>query len=163
MGAKPAKRRREWRIVYLALGIVAGILILIVLALLGPLVVDVYSADCGWSGQTQAWIDSDGDTVWDEEEIPLANVRIFTDDKNLAFRLFRMYESGRTDKDGKLDLLIWLPGCPDTQIVVYAKAPDCYTLTTKALLDGELEGPYLFGFEPIDAAESLVNCSSEAK
>jgi hypothetical protein len=100
-------------------------------------------ADCFWSAQAFAWIDSDGDGTRDEGEQPLEGVEV-----NFSLTFF----SGETTgADGVAHVAGMHPGACDATLEnsVVAKAPEGYEPTTE-LVVAYTEGRdlYEFGFIP---------------
>jgi hypothetical protein len=85
--------------------------------------------DCAWFGIARAWLDQNGNAVWDEGETPLSNVTMHIDDVLNSIRKV----GGRTASDatGEAPLSVWLPGCPAVEgFEVYPEVPRGYRLTT---------------------------------
>jgi hypothetical protein len=111
-------------------------------------------ADCAWQSSARAWIDSNGDGLVNNDELPLGNVEIHID--NVQNQLVDIGWPAITNKRGEVQLNASMPGCLDTVFEVYAKPPQGYRITTRPRIEvnqdfwGSLgtESVYYFGFIP---------------
>ncbi|MGZ9235968.1 MAG: SdrD B-like domain-containing protein, partial [Anaerolineales bacterium] len=109
-------------------------------------------AACVWQGSAKAWIDSNGDGLFNSGEHPLSNVEIHIDDvKN------QRTDAGwpvTTDHDGDVRFNVSIPGCSNTVFQIYVEIPEGYRMTTKPRIEvtpdfREILSPesvYYFGF-----------------
>jgi hypothetical protein len=86
------------------------------------------SADCVYSDKAEAWIDANQNGVWDNEEKPLVGVQFFVDDIRNNFQ--DVGDEAISDENGKAQLLVWLPGCPNVKFEISAKSPEGFQATT---------------------------------
>jgi streptogramin lyase len=84
--------------------------------------------DCGWGVDVLSWHDENGDGIWDSGEPPLENVVFFVDDTYNRFKNVSQYAV--TNKEGKSNLFVWLPGCPTVAFEIFAEPPTNYIPTT---------------------------------
>jgi streptogramin lyase len=77
--------------------------------------------DCGWDAPVSAWIDENGNNIWDEGEPPLEGVQFHVNDIRNDYKDV----GGRAESDwnGKAKVFVWLPGCPSARFEVYAVPP----------------------------------------
>lgn len=116
------------------------------LALIGVLAVGCGSLDCEWSTTVKTWVDTNENGAWDNNELPLADVKCFIEG-SYAVGLGEAV----SNQDGKASLSIMLAGCPEEAVFsIYVEPPSGYLLTTQARLLAHKrdEGPFLFGFAP---------------
>jgi hypothetical protein len=119
--------------------------LLVVLALACLLV--ACSPDCAWSGQGEAWLDENNNGDWDDGEPPLEAASIMVKDlrSGVGGR-----EGGATDTCGRVDLWMWMPGCPKVDLKVFAEPPPGYRLSTESPVSVQADYPGIqlvrFGF-----------------
>ena len=105
------------------------------------------SADCGWSGRGEAWIDQNEDGIWTDDEVALEGVSFMIRDGNRGPIGPWPMESA---KDGSAVLSAFLPGCPRVKLEVYVDTPAGYLLTTEPRVPVRDEGDVArFGFVPV--------------
>lgn len=108
--------------------------------------VTVISRDCGWARDAKAWIDSNANGQWDDEEQPFPNI-VFVFDST-AYGGERNI-SRPTKEDGTTKLFKLFGGCPEYEIEVSVEVPSGYRLTTPERLQSDEENfdeVFLFGF-----------------
>ncbi|MCA9934178.1 MAG: hypothetical protein KC415_09655, partial [Anaerolineales bacterium] len=102
-------------------------------------------ADCFQSATAVAWLDDNGNGVWDEGERPLPGVQ---------FALSPVAQDGTatSGEDGVAEIFAWAPGeC--MAITITAVAFPGYILTTPKILDYVAANTdYAFGFQPASAS-----------
>lgn len=120
---------------------------LVIVALGVPLLAGC-GVDCYYLGAVRAWIDTNGDGVWNPDESPLSGVRFFIDD--VRHNSQNVGEEAVSDETGEATVFVFLPGCPRVRFEIYAAVPSGYRLTTEPRLRARQsdEGPFLFGFAP---------------
>ena len=98
-------------------------------------------ADCFPTADVRAWLDENGDGVWDEGELPLVGIK---------FELNPTAQNGSaiSDEDGLAHIFAWSPGeCLEMQVTAVSFIG--YMLTTAQKLDYTSSNTeYLFGFRP---------------
>jgi len=109
------------------------------------------SSDCLWNATGSAWNDDNQNGVQDDNEKPLAGVKFWVDDTLNNFQKVNNEHSDTvaTDADGKVEISVWLPGCPKVRFEVYTEAPQNCRLTTPERIPAQLSGHdavYSFGF-----------------
>jgi hypothetical protein len=152
LGASQGVRRRSWNTLYFLVAVVVlggGAIIYSMLsshAVGRPQAVSsqpqVPPADCFWSLEAQAWVDTNGNDVWDKLEEPLAGVR---------FRLHG-YTAAVSDSDGMGKLFIFPAACSGVEYAVSALPPPGYQPTTDQPLRGRgvgNVGKVSFGFRHV--------------
>jgi hypothetical protein len=92
-------------------------------------------ADCVWSSSVTAWIDSNGDGLFNRNESPLREVEIHVDD--LHNQRVDAGWPAITDQNGEADLYVSIPGCSETVFEVYVDIPEGYRLTTRPRIEVE--------------------------
>ena len=108
-------------------------------------------ADCFEYFYLAAWLDTDGNGVWDQGEQPLAGVEFF-----VAGSYAHSLSQGKavSAENGEASVDTWSPGgCINLEgYSVQATAPEGYQLTTTSPLpydpDASPTNPYIFGFQP---------------
>lgn len=106
----------------------------------------VVLADCFVGATAVAWLDENGDGVWDNAEPPLPGIDFVLEPS--------AYSRTTTDKNGVADILAITPigadeACP-TPVSVQAVVYTGYTPTTPSKIDYHgVDGAYQFGFQPI--------------
>jgi hypothetical protein len=108
------------------------------------------SADCGWTGEGHAFLDANGNGHWEAGEPPLEGVQFSVKDV-----LSDVHgDGGTTDACGRVELYMWMPGCPDVKLLVFAKSPPGYRISTSAsvTVHEDAQGIELvrFGFVPVE-------------
>jgi hypothetical protein len=111
--------------------------------------------DCVWQASARTWIDADGDGQLSPGEGPLSDVRVHVDD--IENQLADVSWPGTTGKEGKVQLLVPIPGCEETLFEIYVDIPEGYGMTTRSRIEvhpglrGSLraERVYYFGFEAL--------------
>jgi hypothetical protein len=108
-------------------------------------------SDCLWKANGKAWKDDNQDGVWNSGEKPLANVKFWVDDTLNDYEKVNEFLSDTvaTNSDGKVEISVWLPGCPEVEFEVYTEAPQNCRLTTQERLPVNLDSQYpvySFGF-----------------
>ena len=106
------------------------------------------SVDCAWNATGEAWLDTNGNGVWDPDERPLGNVQFHVDDTHNNY--IDAAEPSITDHNGQTGLYVWMPGCPKVDLEVYAEAPAIYQPTTEKRVEVDLQQERAivqFGFE----------------
>ncbi|HUM70367.1 MAG TPA: hypothetical protein PLK31_16155, partial [Chloroflexota bacterium] len=99
-------------------------------------------ADCFQSATARAWVDDNGDGVWDEGERPLPGVEFILDPS--------VYSRTTSDENGMAAIFATTPGdsCPQHSSVIAISFAG-YTLTTPQSLDYTApDADYVFGFRP---------------
>lgn len=106
-------------------------------------------ADCFQSATALAWLDENGNGVWDEAERPLPGIEFVLEPT--------VYSRTTSDENGVAEIFATSPGpCLETNLQVIAAKFDGYTLTTPQQLPYESpDVEYAFGFQP-EAAITLV-------
>ncbi len=103
------------------------------------------SADCGWNGRAEAFIDMNADGIRGSGEPALAGVVVHVEDT-----LGQTGYGGRpeTPSDGRASLNFFIPCNENIEFVVLAEAPPGYELTTpgRVELGSESEKTAIFGF-----------------
>lgn len=100
-------------------------------------------ADCFWSAQAFAWVDTDGNGQREAGEPPLAGVAV---NFSLTF-----YSGATTDAEGVAHVSGMHPGACDPALAnsLVATAPDGYAPTTDLVVAyTEAQAEYPFGFQP---------------
>jgi len=109
------------------------------------------SRDCYWQADALAFEDLNADGIYQEEESPMEEIQL---------SLFVYYRNGGqkgpesqfvTEKDGKVNVGTFLPGCPDVTFTLISQIPEGYELTTPGAFetdDYHLQEPIYFGFVP---------------
>jgi len=107
--------------------------------------------DCYWQADALAFEDLNADGIYQEEEPPMEGIQL---------SLFVYYRNGGqkgpesqfvTEKDGKVNVGTYLPGCPDVTFTLISQIPEGYELTTPGAFetdDYHLQEPIPFGFAP---------------
>ncbi len=106
-------------------------------------------SDCIWSGVGKSWVDINKNGQWDSGENALPGVDFVIDDSLNGYD--NVGEKAISDATGQAALSVWLPGCPNVQLVVYVQVPEGYVLTTPTRLDvnwDEHNEVFYFGFVP---------------
>jgi hypothetical protein len=125
------------------LSVVLGLAVLGCRATAAPTATPEVLADCFWSAQAFAWVDTDGNGTPDAGEPPLAGVAV-------TFSL-TFLGGATTDADGLAQLSGMHPGECLTSIEqnVVAVAPEGYVPTTALVLAYAADqARYEFGFQP---------------
>ena len=126
-------------------GRVLQLLTLFVLLLL--LLTSCGSPDCEWTGTIKTWIDANGNSLWDEDEAPLAGAKCFVEG-GYSIGVGEAVSNQR----GEAQLSTTLAGCPEQGVLtVYVEPPPGYRPATQGRLPVRLYGtePLLFGFLPV--------------
>src|SRR5438552_8371047 len=86
------------------------------------------TADCGWSAQVSAWLDSNGNGMREADEPPIPNVNFYFNNANTS----NQYQRGPfvTNSKGETQLNEFMPGCPGRAFEIYPAMPAGYRLTT---------------------------------
>jgi ligand-binding sensor domain-containing protein len=100
--------------------------------------------DCLWSAKAQAWIDENGNGLWDTGELPLRNVMFYVD--NVRYKLEDVAENAVSDSNGQAQLTVWLPGYTCEGFEVYAEAPANYEATTPERVADAGQELFQFGY-----------------
>ncbi|MBX3056361.1 MAG: hypothetical protein KF770_07810 [Anaerolineae bacterium] len=106
-------------------------------------------ADCFQSATARAWLDANGDGVWDEGERPLPGIEFILDPS--------VYGRATSDENGVAAIFATTPGnsCPQQSSVI-AMSFAGYTLTTpQSLAYTTADADYRFGFHP-DSPTTLI-------
>ena len=113
---------------------------------------DLVLADCFVYFYLSAWVDVDGDGVWDEEEVPLPGIEFSISGKYAT----SLVEGRQTsDENGEASIDTWSPGAclDDAGLTVHAEPPEGYEVSTGSpvLHDASsgLNGTYTFGFRMV--------------
>jgi hypothetical protein len=86
-------------------------------------------ADCWIFFYLSAWIDTNGDGLWDESEAPLPDVEFHIDGRRIAY--INSKYPGVSDENGLCTLLIYYPGfCAAAEYEITAIPPESYQPTT---------------------------------
>jgi len=101
-------------------------------------------ADCGWDGVAKAWLDKNRNGKWEPNEPPLAGVTFFIDDTLNHYT--NVGKEAVSDRTGRADVNVWLPGCPAVEFEIYATPPAGYRLTTPARMRALGKKLFEFGF-----------------
>jgi hypothetical protein len=109
-------------------------------------------ADCSWQASARAWVDSNGDGLPNPDEPPLHDVAVHVN--NLQNQIVNMSWPAVTDQDGEVLLLVSIPGCSETRLVISVDIPEGYRVTTSPRIEIRpdfREGPsvervFYFGF-----------------
>lgn len=109
------------------------------------------SSDCLWNATGSAWNDDNQNGVQDTNEKPLAGIKFWVDDTLNHLQKVNNEHSDTvaTDADGNVEILVWLPGCPEVRFEVYREAPQNCRLTTPERISVKLssrDAVYSFGF-----------------
>lgn len=99
-------------------------------------------ADCFQSATARAWLDDNGDGVWDEAERPLPGIEFILEPS--------VYGRATSDENGVAAIFATMPGgsCPQYSSVIAASFAG-YTLTTpQSLAYTTPDADYRFGFQP---------------
>jgi hypothetical protein len=115
------------------------------------------AADCVWIAEARAFVDANGNELWDIDEPPLAGVTFRVED---VLNHFENVDDSVavSDSSGRAKLSVWLPGCPKVELEVYAVTPSGYVLTTAERLPAKEtfdEEPFVFGFRPANALPGM--------
>ena len=89
-------------------------------------------ADCGWDGTAVAWLDTNNNGIWDEDEVPLTNVEFYVDGWNDWY-----IDDAFASKDaptGGVGIVVWLAGCPDVSFQACAEVLENYGPTTNTCI-----------------------------
>ena len=111
-------------------------------------------ADCTWQGSARAWIDSNGDGRFSENEPPLGGVELYVERDQ--FQLIDLRLPVITDHNGDVQLNVSLPGCSQALFEIYVNVPQGYRITTRPRIEvspeaeanPRVEPVYYFGFMP---------------
>ncbi|MEO6457513.1 MAG: hypothetical protein ABIO92_04470 [Chloroflexia bacterium] len=103
------------------------------------------SADCGWSGRAEAFVDGNANGILDTGEPPLAGAKIHLED---SFGQTGYGGRPETQSDGHVSLNFLVPCNKTIDFVVVAEAPDGYEIATpnRAELGSESGKTATFGF-----------------
>jgi hypothetical protein len=110
-------------------------------------------ADCFQSATALAWLDENGDGLWDEGEPPLPGIEFVLEPT--------VYSRTTSDENGVANIFATTPGgtCSENQQVIAVKFAG-YALTTANSLDYiDANTDYVFGFQPLPAA-TLIDTDS---
>jgi hypothetical protein len=105
------------------------------------------SGDCDWSARVRAWVDENGNGVWDVGETPLSNVKIVVE----SYHIPGIPEAVSNDA-GEAQLYTLIGGCPKEAVLfVYALPPSGYRPSRRSLkpASGTDERVFEFGFVPV--------------
>jgi len=116
------------------------------LAVISVLLSDCRGPDCEWSGQIETWVDENENGVWDVEEPPLPNVKVYLESYNVLG-----IAEAVSDGNGRAHLNAALAGCPRRiEFYVYALPPSGHRSTIRALKPApDDERIFQFGFIPL--------------
>lgn len=108
-------------------------------------------SDCLWKATGKAWNDNNQDGIWNAGEKPLSNVKFWVDDtlNNLQKVNDDFSDTVSTNADGRVEISVWLPGCPDVEFEVYTEPPQNCQLTTQKRISVNPKSQYpvySFGF-----------------
>ena len=112
----------------------------------------IADAGCAWHSSAKTWVDSNGDGLVNNGELPLGKVEIHIDD--VQNQLVDVGWPAITDKNGEAGLNVLMLGCSDVLLEVYVNTSEGYRMTTKPRIEvnpdflGSLETDkvYYFGF-----------------
>ena len=109
------------------------------------------STDCVWNAMGSAWNDDNQNGIQDGNEKPLEGIKFWVDDTlNTLQKVNNEHaDTVATDADGKVEISVWLPGCPKVKFEVYTEAPQNCRLTTPERISVDLSNQdtvYSFGF-----------------
>jgi hypothetical protein len=99
---------------------------------------------CQWTAKAQAWIDENGDGLWDTGELPLANVAFYVDETLHRHR--NIAQNAVSDSNGRADVIVWVPQYTCGGFVVYAEAPANYEATTPERVADAGQELFQFGY-----------------
>ena len=110
--------------------------------------------DCTWYGSAKAWIDSNGDGLFNSSELPLDGVEIHVDAGETG--LVDLSWPVITNTRGDAQVGVSLPGCTSTGFELSVDIPEGYRITTRPRVQvqpdlwGSLstQPVYYFGFVP---------------
>src|SRR5262245_12645794 len=132
--------KRMWKVV-------AVIVCLALLTVIVGLAIELTTfGDCAWTAETRAWLDENGNGLWDANEPPLPYVPFWVDDIRNDYD---KVGGATSNTEGTAQVYVWMPGCPHVAFEVYADAPQGYHATTQERWPAKgkaNEGPFLFGF-----------------
>jgi len=89
-------------------------------------------ADCAWHSSAKAWIDSNGDGVFNNGESPLSDVEIHIED--VESQRIDISWPTITDKNGNVQINVPIRGCSDAAFEIYVDIPEGYLMTTRPRL-----------------------------
>ena len=120
--------------------------------------------DCGWHTTVYAWVDVNGNQVWDPQELPLPYVEYQVHDVTDNPAKLSMVTTGNSEGEALIDL--FFAGCPKVKHVVEALPPQAYVATTE-VAQRLNQGPLYFGFAldpmavtPTPRPEPDLSCES---
>lgn len=101
------------------------------------------SADCGWNGKVQAFIDENSNGKWDADESPLPNVKFTIIDRAITNSSGSEWES---DSSGNARPAFFISCNNYTNLVISAEVPENLILTTSERLEVGSESGKTFAF-----------------
>jgi hypothetical protein len=124
------------------------LLALVLLAVTTMLLSGCRSPDCEWSAPVRTWVDENENGVWDSDEPPLSNVKVYLE----SYDVIGIPEA-ETDESGEAYLNAAMGGCPRRiEFYVYALPPSGYRSSIRALKPApDARSPeFEFGFIPLN-------------
>lgn len=100
---------------------------------------------CQWVAKAQAWIDGDGNGLWDTGELPLPGVTFHVDETLHGYR--DIAQNAVSDSNGRAEVIVWVPQynrCGG--FLVYAEAPANYEATTPERVADAGQEIFQFGY-----------------
>ncbi len=112
---------------------------------------DTEISDCLWKATGSAWNDDNQNGIQDDQEKPLAGIKFWVDDtlNDLQKVNNELSDTVATNADGRVEISVWLPGCPKVRFEVYTEAPQSCRLTTQERIlanPSNQDTVYSFGF-----------------
>ncbi len=124
------------------------LLLLDLLAVVTMLLSGCRSPDCEWSAPVRTWVDENEDGIWNTDEPPLPNVKVYLE----SYDIIGIPEAV-SDENGEAYLHTVMGGCPKRiEFYVYALPPSGYRSSIRALKPApEADKPmFEFGFIPLN-------------